>query len=435
RHDQLERVQPIEQVLAKPSGRDLLLEIAVGGGDDAHVGAPRLVLAEALELLLLEKAQQLGLQRRRQLADLVEEQRAALGRLDAPRLIAHRAGERALGVAEQLARQQLGRQRRAVDDHERVRVALAERVQPAREHALAGAVLAAQEDRHVVLRRLRQHLEQRLHARRAGVEIDLGRRFAEPRLQVAHLALERAPRRHPLDGLADLRRRERLGQVVARAALNGVDRGRDGGERGDDHHLDARPQREQRRQQVEPVGVAEVQIEEREVEALPIERRARRLGARRLGDAAADALQAHAQRDADVLLVVDDQDRKLVLGHAGTLAPTRLLAGDGEDLAAARVDVDLHRALARVADVEGVDPLAAFLFQLLAGDAAGDAREGGGARLLHRDRHGGRRRLGGGGGGGGGEERESDQQRSHGGEHSRAGARGYAAARSFIESS
>ena len=54
-----------------------------------------------------------------QLADLVEEQRAALGRLDAPGLVAHRAGERALGVAEQLARQQLLGQRRAVDGDER----------------------------------------------------------------------------------------------------------------------------------------------------------------------------------------------------------------------------------------------------------------------------------------------------------------------------
>ena len=44
---------------------DLLLEVAVGGGDHAHVDADVGQAADALERLLLEDAQQLGLQRQR----------------------------------------------------------------------------------------------------------------------------------------------------------------------------------------------------------------------------------------------------------------------------------------------------------------------------------------------------------------------------------
>ena len=56
----------------------------------------------------------------RHLADLVEQHRAAVGELELadPRRL--RAGERALLVAEQLALEQLGRQRRAVDLDERL---------------------------------------------------------------------------------------------------------------------------------------------------------------------------------------------------------------------------------------------------------------------------------------------------------------------------
>ena len=69
----------------KRPARDLLLEAAVGGGDDPHVDAPRQVLADPAHFALLQHAQQLGLGARRQLADLVEEQRAAVRLLEQAR--------------------------------------------------------------------------------------------------------------------------------------------------------------------------------------------------------------------------------------------------------------------------------------------------------------------------------------------------------------
>ena len=74
-------VQPIVQVVAKSAVRDSFLEIAVRRGDDADVDLSRARSAEALELTLLQDAQKLGLQIERQVANLVEEQRPAMGQL------------------------------------------------------------------------------------------------------------------------------------------------------------------------------------------------------------------------------------------------------------------------------------------------------------------------------------------------------------------
>ena len=70
---------------------------------------------------LLQHAQQLHLRRRRHLADLVEEERAAIGQLEAALPPIGGAGERALLVAEDLALEQRLGNRGAVDGDERER--------------------------------------------------------------------------------------------------------------------------------------------------------------------------------------------------------------------------------------------------------------------------------------------------------------------------
>ena len=82
----------------------------MGRADDAHVDRDLLAAADALDHALLQEAQQLGLQRHRQVADLVEEERAAVGRLDLAQGLLGRAGERALLVAEQFALEQVLRE-------------------------------------------------------------------------------------------------------------------------------------------------------------------------------------------------------------------------------------------------------------------------------------------------------------------------------------
>ena len=71
----------------------------------------RLVAADALDLALLQDAQQLGLHGQRHVADLVEEERAAARALELAAPLLGRAGERAGLVAEQLALDELARAR------------------------------------------------------------------------------------------------------------------------------------------------------------------------------------------------------------------------------------------------------------------------------------------------------------------------------------
>ena len=94
-------VQPVEQVLAELALLHHLAQVDVGGGDDPHVDLDRLHAAEPHELALLDHAQQLGLRLERDVADLVEEDGALVGEIEQPLLRVHRAGERALHVAEQ----------------------------------------------------------------------------------------------------------------------------------------------------------------------------------------------------------------------------------------------------------------------------------------------------------------------------------------------
>src|SRR5205823_5610209 len=79
------------------------------------------------------------------LADLVEEEGAAVGRLEFADPCTDRAGECATGVAEELAFQEVFRDRAAVDGDERAGLARAAAVDLARDQLLACAGLAGDE--------------------------------------------------------------------------------------------------------------------------------------------------------------------------------------------------------------------------------------------------------------------------------------------------
>jgi hypothetical protein len=100
RHHDVEDGEPVIEIGAELAGVDLRAQVAVRGRDDADVHRRRLVGADAADLAALERAQQLRLEVERQLADLVEKQRPAVGRLDRTDALADRTGERAALVAE-----------------------------------------------------------------------------------------------------------------------------------------------------------------------------------------------------------------------------------------------------------------------------------------------------------------------------------------------
>ena len=158
------------------------MQIAIGGGNDANVGVVQPGPAQALELPLLEDAQQLGLHRRRHLADFVEEQHAAVGLLDASRLGRDRAGKGAALVAEQLGLEQLIGKRRAVDGDEWPAASRRRVMNEARHDFLAGTRFAGEQHRRFRLRHARGMREHILPLARvaddtplAGARLELAR--------------------------------------------------------------------------------------------------------------------------------------------------------------------------------------------------------------------------------------------------------------------
>ena len=94
-------VQPVVEVSPKRAVRDGLLEVAIRGRDHSNVDLDAAARADALDDLVLQDAEELGLQRRRQLADLVEKHRAAVGHLEPASLLCDRSSEGAALVTEQ----------------------------------------------------------------------------------------------------------------------------------------------------------------------------------------------------------------------------------------------------------------------------------------------------------------------------------------------
>ena len=97
-----DHVEPVEEVFAEGAFLDELPKVGVGRRNDAGVELDRLRFADALDLALLQRAQQLGLQRQRHQADFVDEERAAVREFEPADAVGDGAGERAARVAEQL---------------------------------------------------------------------------------------------------------------------------------------------------------------------------------------------------------------------------------------------------------------------------------------------------------------------------------------------
>jgi hypothetical protein len=96
------------------------LQVAVCGGDDAHVYISYARNPDFLDLALLDEAEQLHLQFQRHFADFVQEQRAAICQLNFASFICKRAGEGALDMSKQLGLQEVLRNGTIVDCDERL---------------------------------------------------------------------------------------------------------------------------------------------------------------------------------------------------------------------------------------------------------------------------------------------------------------------------
>ena len=107
RHCHLDHIEPEQEIFAKAPLLYLLFQVAMSGCNHPDIGPAGLIFSDPLELFFLQKAQQLGLQTRRDLAHFIEKQSPPLRTLDPTGLIAHCAGKRSACMSEQLTGKQI----------------------------------------------------------------------------------------------------------------------------------------------------------------------------------------------------------------------------------------------------------------------------------------------------------------------------------------
>ncbi len=199
-------------------------------------------MAVRFDATFLDRAQEGDLHARRHLPDLVEEERASAGELEAPFPRAHRARERARFVAEELALQQALREGAAVDGDERSVRARARGVDRVGDQLLSRACFAEQQDRRVCLRCSPHQLRDRPQSAAPADHGLVARRPLRLRERVEELCAlgdltpPRCPPEATLDGLSKLHRFPRLHDLlVSMATPQGVEDARGVAVRGDDH--------------------------------------------------------------------------------------------------------------------------------------------------------------------------------------------------------
>ena len=255
RQVQRDQVDAVEQVLAELAARDLVGERAVRGRDDAHVDRPRLARAEHLVGAVLEDAEQLHLRARVEIADFVEEDRAAVGNLEAAPAIGARVGEGPADVAEHLALEERGRDAAEVHLDERTAPAPAVAVDRFGDELLAGAALAGDEHGRVGQGHAAGELEDpeqpRVAADHLAEVVARIQLFAgEQRVLAGPVVRHGQPERCG-DALEELLVRPRLGDEVGRARLHALHRQRDRPPGGEENHRHLGPGRFEAGEQVQ----------------------------------------------------------------------------------------------------------------------------------------------------------------------------------------
>jgi hypothetical protein len=96
----MHHLQAIIQVAAERARFDRRLQVAIGRRDQAHIDRDGRVAAEPFDLALLQHAQQFHLNQGRDVADFVQEQRAAVRRFELADAVGICARVRAFDRAE-----------------------------------------------------------------------------------------------------------------------------------------------------------------------------------------------------------------------------------------------------------------------------------------------------------------------------------------------
>ncbi len=327
-------MQAVEQVLAEAPALHVGDQIAIGGGDQPHIDFHRFAGADRLDLAFLDGAQELDLRGRRQLADLIEEQRAAGGLRELSDMAVGGAGEGAFLVTEQNGFHEIVGDGAAIDGDERLGAPLAAAVYRARDHFLADAGLAFDQHRNGRTRGFFRGPQHRLHAGTAGDDVLEGQRAGTAALDAGKLALQRVGGERIAQRHLQPLRSNRLDDEIGGAGAHRRDHVIDAAMSGLHDDRDGEPGLAHARQHAEPVEVGHHQVENDSVDADGFRAGQDPCGiVAAIGDDRLVAEPAHHIVEETALhgIVIDDED---TLGHdspqpatvyrIGALSPTWL---------------------------------------------------------------------------------------------------------------
>ena len=139
-------IEPVKQIFPELMAADHQRQIPMRRRDKANVNMNGLVASQPLELLFLQRAQQLWLQFQTNVANFIQEQRAAIGNFKAAAFLQQSASERTLLMSEQFAFDKPGWNSSAIETYERSVSSWTEVMDCARNQFFPGARLAVQQD-------------------------------------------------------------------------------------------------------------------------------------------------------------------------------------------------------------------------------------------------------------------------------------------------
>ena len=233
RHLDREDIQAVVKILAEIAFLDGLQEIAVRRRQHAHIDFDRLVAPHPFKLPLLEDAEQLGLQGERDFADLIKQDRPAVGQLETPIALVGRAGEGSLLMTEKLALDECLGNGGAVDLDERFVETLAVEENFVRDEFLAGAVLAGNHHRRVGAADPLDQILQAKNRRAFSDDLAPGDAVAVQKIGHLHRALELGGFFHHQ---IDLGHGKRLRHIIEGPRTHALDHGFHAAIRRDHHH-------------------------------------------------------------------------------------------------------------------------------------------------------------------------------------------------------
>jgi len=204
-------IEAVVEILAKVAFLNCLEKVAVRSGDDAHIDFDGFISSDAFEFPLLENAEELGLEGKGDLTDLVEENGAAIGQFESAIPLVGRAGEGAFFVAEEFAFDERLGDGGAVDLDERLVGTLAVKENLVGNKLFTRSIFTTDHDRGIGPADTMDEIFQAGDGGAVSNDFAAGDAFAIEKIRDANRTLELGGL---LENQVDLRHRKRLGKVI-----------------------------------------------------------------------------------------------------------------------------------------------------------------------------------------------------------------------------